>query len=236
MPFGLTNAPAVYQALVNDVLRDMINKSVFVYIDDILIFSSSPEEHTRHVRAILKRLLRNRLFVKAEKCEFSCARTTFLGFIIETGNIRMDPEKFKGVTEWPSPTGRKSLQRFLGFAHFYRRFIRNYSTIAAPLTALNSSKIKFTWGEKAEGAFSKLKFMFASAPILIHPDPEVQFIVEVGTSNIGVGAVLSQLSSRDSKVHPCAFLSHRLSAAEQNYDIGNRELLEVKMALEEWRH
>ena len=136
MPCGLTNAPAVFQALVNDVIRDMMNKSVFVYLDDILIFSSSPEEHTRYVRAILKSLLENRLFIKVEKCEFSCACTTFLGFIIE--NIRMDSEKVKGVTEWPTPTDRKSLQCFLGFANFYCRFIRNYSTITSSLTALSS--------------------------------------------------------------------------------------------------
>ena len=148
----------------------------------------------------------------------------------------MDPEKVKGVTEWPTPMDRKSLQRFLCFANFYRRFIRNYSTIATSLTALTSSKIKFAWDEKAERAFSMLKSMFASVPILVHPDPEAQFIVEVDTSNIAVGAVLSQRSPRGSKLQPCAFLSHRVSAAEQNYDIGNRELLAVKMALEEWCH
>ena len=180
MLFRLTHVPAVFQALVNDVLRDMINNSVFVYLDDIHIFSSSPVEHTRHVCAVLKRLLENTLFIKAEKCEFSCAHTTFLSFIIETRNIRMNPENIKGVTGWPTPTDRKSLQE----------------------------------------------------PILVHPDLEVQFIIEVDASNIGVGALLSQRSSRDSKVHPCAFLSHRLSAAEQNYDIGNHKLWQSRWT---WR-
>ena len=148
----------------------------------------------------------------------------------------MDPVKTRAVIEWPRPKNRKSLQRFLGFANFYRRFIRGYSTIAAPLTRLTSTKVHFHWEEAAENAFKKLKERFTTAPILIHPDPEKQFIVEVDASNLGVGAILSQRSAGDSKVHPCAFYSHCLSPAELNYDIGNKELLAVKLALEEWRH
>ena len=117
MPFGLTNAPAVLQTLVNDVLRDMINKFVFVYLDD-LIFSKNPDEHTTHVRKVIQRLLENRLFVKGEKCEFSCSSTAFLGYIISTDRLSMDPEKVRAVEEWPKPGDRKALQRFLGFANF----------------------------------------------------------------------------------------------------------------------
>ena len=116
MPFALMNAPAVFQTLVNNVLQDMINKFVFVYLDDILIFSKDPEEHTRHVREVLQRLLENRLFVNAEKCEFSCSSTTFLGYIISMGSLCMDPEKVRAVEEWPKPVDRKALQRFLDFA------------------------------------------------------------------------------------------------------------------------
>ena len=123
----------------------------------------------------------------------------------------------------------------MGFANFYRRFIRNYSSIAAPLTRLTSTKVRFTWNPEAEAAFRGLNGRFTSAPILINPDPERQFIVEVDASNTGVGAVLSQRSAGDAKVHPCAFYSHRLSPAERNYDIGNKELLAVKLAIEEWR-
>ena len=139
------------------------------------------------------------------------------------------------MEQWPQPGDRKSLQRFLGFANFYRRFIRGYSSVAAPLTCLTSPKVRFTWGPEAEEAFQTLKGKFTSAPILVHPDPERQFIVEVDASNTGVGAVLSQRSAGDAKVHPCAFYSHRLSPAERNYDIGNKELLAVKLAIEEWR-
>ena len=236
MPFGLTNSPAVFQALVNDVLRDMVDLFIYVYLDDILIFSSSLQEHVQHVRRVLLRLLENGLFVKAEKCVFHAQSVSFLGHIISTEGVRMDPEKVKAVVNWPSPESRKALQRFLGFANFYRRFIRNFSQLAAPLTALTSPSLTFRWSDAAEAAFAKLKSCFVSAPILVTPDRSRQFIVEVDASEVGVGAVLSQRASSDGKVHPCAYYSHRLSPAEVNYDIGNRELLAVKLALEEWRH
>ena len=236
LPFGLTNAPAVFQALINDVLRDMLNQFVFVYLDDILIFSKSLSEHVLHVRRVLQRLLENQLFVKAEKCEYHQDTVAFLGYVISPGAIQMDQQKVRAVLEWPAPSSRKELQSFLGFANFYRRFIRNYGTLAAPLTALTSPAVKFVWSSSAEGAFCALKQRFTSAPILIQPDPDRQFIVEVDASDIGIGAVLSQHSAKDNKVHPCAFLSHRLTPTEHNYDVGNRELLAVKMALEEWRH
>lgn len=236
MPFGLTNAPAVFQALVNDVLRDFLNRSVFVYLDDILIFSRSTEEHVQHVRQVLQRLLDNKLFVKAEKCEFHVTSVAFLGYILESGQVKTDPAKTQAVVEWPRPTSRKQLQQFLGFANFYRRFIRDYSRIAAPLTRLTSPSLPFSWTPEAEAAFGDLKKRFTSAPVLIHPDPSRQFVVEVDASDTGVGAVLSQRAASDQKLHPCAFFSCRLSPAERNYDIGNRELLAVKLALEEWRH
>ena len=132
-----------------------------------------------HVRQVLHRLLENQLFVKAEKCEFHTTETSFLGYILNTGNIQMDPAKTSAVTDWPSPSTRKELQRFLGFANFYRRFIRNYSAGAAPLTALTSQNVPFRWSAAAERAFCDLKSRFTSAPILIFPDPSRQFIVEV---------------------------------------------------------
>ncbi len=236
MPFGLSNSPAVFQALVNDVLRDMVDQFIYVYLDDILIFSSSLQEHVQHVRRVLQRLLENGLFVKAEKCAFHAQSVPFLGFIVSPEGVRMDPDRVKAVVNWPTPDSRKALLRFLGFANFYRRFIRNFSQLAAPLTALTSTKMTFRWSNAAEAAFTKLRGRFVSAPILRAPDPTRQFVVEVDASEVGVGAVLSQRATSDDKVHPCAFFSHRLSPAERNYDIGNRELLAVKLALEEWRH
>lgn len=160
----------------------------------------------------------------------------FLGYIVAEGSIQMDPAKVCAVTSWSVPENRKKLQQFLGFANFYRKFIRNYSTVASPLTALTSTKQPFTWTPAANKAFSNLKARFTSAPILQMPDTDRQFVVELDASDVGVGAVLSQQAAVDGKLHPCAFFSHRLSPSERNYDIGNRELLAVKLALEEWRH
>ncbi|KAI2664272.1 Transposon Tf2-9 polyprotein [Labeo rohita] len=236
LPFGLANAPSVFQALVNDVLRDMLNIFVFVYLDDILIFSPSVSDHVQHVRRVLQRLLENRLFVKAEKCVFHVKSVTFLGHVVSADGISMDLAKVRAVIDWPIPDSRTALQRFLGFANFYRRFIRNFSQVAAPLTALTSTQTRFVWSESAQEAFDKLKKLFSSAPILITPDTTHQFIVEVDASNVGVGAVLSQRSPLDNRIHPCAFFSHRLSPAERYYDVGNRELLAIRLALCEWRH
>uniref|UniRef100_A0A3B3HIF1 Gypsy retrotransposon integrase-like protein 1 n=1 Tax=Oryzias latipes TaxID=8090 RepID=A0A3B3HIF1_ORYLA len=236
MPFGLTNAPAVFQRLVNDVLRDFLNRFVFVYLDDILIYSSNQTQHEQHVRQVLTRLLENQLFVKTEKCEFHVATVQFLGYIIEAGRIRPDPSKLEAVSKWEPPNNRKKLQQFLGFANFYRRFIRNYSSIAAPLTRLTSTNLNFQWTPEAQRAFDHLKELFVTAPILIQPDPSRQFIVEVDASDSGVGAVLSQKEQKSGKLKPCAFFSKKLSPAEKNYDVGNRELLAIKLALEEWRH
>ncbi len=236
LPFGLVNAPAVFQALINDVLRDMLNVFVFVYLDDILIFSPILQVHVQHIRRVLQRLLENRLFVKAEKCMFHARSVTFLGSVVSAEGISMDPDKVRAVIDWPVPDSRVALQRFLGFVNFYRCFIRDFSRVAAPLTTLTSSKTRFSWSGAAQDAFERLKGLFTSAPILITPDPEKQFIVEVDASDVGVGAILSQRSSLDNKVHPCAFYSHRLSSGEHNYDIGNRELLAIRLALGEWRY
>ncbi len=237
MPFGLANAPAVFQAFINDVLREMLNRFVFVYLDDILIFSDSRQEHIDHVQQVLKKLLENHLFVKLEKCEFHVSQVSFLGYVVSQEGIQMEPRKVSAITNWPQPKTLKQVQRFLGFANFYRRFIHNFSTIAAPISALTKgSPTRIQWTAEALESSDRLKKLFSSAPILLHPDPELPFIVEVDASEVGVGAVLSQRSISDNRVHPCSFFSRSLSSAERNYDVGNRELLAVKLALEEWRH
>ncbi|KAI2652522.1 Transposon Tf2-9 polyprotein [Labeo rohita] len=232
LPFALTNAPTVFQGMVNSVLGDIINQFVFVYLDDILIFSPSLQVHTQHVRQVLQRLLENQLYVKAEKCEFHAKSVLFLGYVVSPGEIKPDPAKVKAVAEWPVPDTRKALQRFLGFANFYRQFIRNFGQVAA----LTSIKVPFTWSAQAQEAFDNLKSRFISVRVLSMPDPEQQFIVEVDASNVGVGAVLSHHSPKDGRVHPCAIFSHRLNPAERNYNMGTRELLAVRLTLGEWHH
>ncbi|KAK3522299.1 hypothetical protein QTP86_001899 [Hemibagrus guttatus] len=149
----------------------------------------------------------------------------------------LDEGKVAAVWDWPVPTTIKELQRFLGFANFYRLFIRGYSSLTSPLTNLLRNKPKsLTWNPVAMQAFDTLKTAFTTAPLLAHPDPELPFIVEVDASTTGVGAVLSQQQGSPRTLHPWAFFSKKLSLAEVNYDIGNRELLAIKLALEEWRH
>ncbi len=167
---------------------------------------------------------------------FSRSIRHFLGSVISTEGISMDPYKVQAVTDWPVPDSRVTLQRFLGFANFYRRFIRNFSQVAVPLTALTSVKSRFKWSESAQEDFDHLKSLFTSSPILVTPDVIRQFIVEVDASEVGIGAILSQRSAVDDKVHPCTFFSHRLSPAERNYDVGItrcrcRELLAIHLAL-----
>ncbi|KAK3523070.1 hypothetical protein QTP86_012653 [Hemibagrus guttatus] len=212
MPFGLTNALAVFQALING-------------------------DHVRQVREVLARLQQHHLFVKLEKCEFHRTTVTFLGYVISPRGVEMDTNKVRAVSEWPASATIKELQWFLGFANFYRRFIRNYSSVAAPLTPLLRGKPKkLNWTDQARAAFQRLKDCFTTAPILCHPDPDRPFVVEVDASSSGLRAVLSQRHGDPGKVHPCAFYSRKLMAAEVNYDVGNRELLAIKAVLEEWRH
>ncbi|XP_062854790.1 obscurin [Trichomycterus rosablanca] len=237
MPFGLMNAPAVFQRLIHEVLRETLGLYAFVYLDDILIFSKTVKEHVGHVRRVLQLLLENHLFVKLEKSQFHIPEVHFLGFVVSQGKLAMDPAKLKAVAEWPRPTSLRLVQRFLGFTNFYRRFVRGFGSVAAPLTAL-TRKVPgpFRWTDEAQKAFDELKRRLISAPILHLPDPQLPFLVEVDASEVGVGAILSQRSGVDRKLHPCAYFSHRLTPTERNYGVGDRELLAVKMALEEWRH
>ncbi|KAK3570971.1 hypothetical protein QTP86_031258 [Hemibagrus guttatus] len=237
MPYGLANAPSVFQDFIHEVLREFLHRCVLVYIDDILIYSRSLAEHHQHVAEVLGRLREFQLFLKAEKCSFHQPSVQFLGYNISSSGIQMDEGKITAVRDWPAPATVKELQRFLGFANFYRRFISNYSSIANPLTNLLRNKPKsLLWSPATEEAFNTLKRAFTTAPLLIHPDPDKPFVVEVDASTTEVGAVLSQQQGNPSRLHPCAFFSYKLNPAERNYDIGNRELLAIKLALEEWRH
>ncbi|KAL0197572.1 hypothetical protein M9458_006112, partial [Cirrhinus mrigala] len=234
MPYGLSISPSVFQTFMNEVFREFLHRFVIVYIDDILIYSRNMAEHRHHVQQVLHKLREHRLYLKLEKCEFHRPSVHFLGYIISAEGVQMDQGKISVIQEWPQPLTVKELQRFLGFANFYRRFIKDYCTITAPLTSLLRGKPKtISWNPSAHEAFLHLKKIFSTAPLLHHPDPELPFTVEVDASTTGAGAVLSQAVGEPPLLHPCAF-SRKLSPAEQNYDVGNRELLAIKLALEEW--
>ncbi|KAL0192566.1 hypothetical protein M9458_010862, partial [Cirrhinus mrigala] len=233
MPFGLCNSPSVFQQFINDVLRDMLGRWCYAYLDDILVYSKTLEEHTQHVRAVLRRLLAHQLYCKLEKCAFHQHTTTFLGFVISSQGVAMDPQKLEAVRSWPLPTSLKQLQRFLGFANFYRRFIQGFSATAAPLTTLTKpSRGEFQLTPEAIQAFKKLCLLFTTAPVLIHPNPTKPFVVEVDASDVGVGAALSQRGPYE-KLHPCSFFSRKFNPTQQRYGVGDRELLAIKWALED---
>lgn len=210
---------------------------VVAYIDDILIYSNSYQERVKHVRAVLNQLRAHQLYVKGEKCEFHVTTVRFFGYIISPEGVEMEESKVKAVGDWPKPVTVKDMQRFLGFANFYKRFICNFSLITTPLTLLiKKGACTLAWNKEAEGAFTRLKEAFTTAPILKHPDPDRPFIVEVDASDSGVGAILSQRFREKPKMHPVAFFSKKLTPAKKNYDVGDWELLAIKLALEEWRH
>jgi hypothetical protein len=234
MPFGLTNAPAVFQHMMNDIFREHLDDFVVIYLDDILIFSKNEEDHEKHVRIVLEKLRERGLYAKLEKCLFHQTEMEFLGFIATTEGLKMDPKKVEAIMSWEAPKTVRDVQCFLGFANFYRIFIKNYSQVAAPLTRL-TCKDKLEWGPQAEKAFQTLKMAFTTAPILVHPDFAKAFYLETDASDFALGAVLSQMGG-DGKLHPVAFYSRKFSAAEINYEIHDKELLAIVDSFQEWRH
>ncbi len=237
MPFGLTNAPATFQHFITDILRDFLDQFVLVYLDDILIYSDSVAEHKRHVRMVLERLQQHGLHLKPEKCQFHVTETEYLGYIISPGGIRMDPEKVSAIAEWEPPKSIHDLQVFLGFANYYRRFIKNYSKLAQPLTSLlrKETKNPFPLSPEALEAFEFLKTSFTTAPILAMFDPTRQCIMECDASDFAIAGVLSQKDEND-VLHPIAFYSRKLNPAELNYEIHDKELLAIVQSIQHWRH
>ena len=234
MFFGLSNSPATFQMMMNDIFRDLILRGkVIVYLDDILVFTNTREEHRQVVRQVLQILREHKLTCKPEKCEFEARETEYLGHIIGDGVVKMDPAKIAGVTEWPRPACKKDLQKFLGFVNFYRRFVSGFSKIAGPLHSL-TGQAEWTWGQEQEDAFEALKHAVTSAPVLCIPNDSDQFRVSCDASNYAVGAELMQ--KQDGKWRTIAFLSKALSPAERNYEIYDRELLAIMTSLDEWRH
>jgi len=234
MPFGLTNAPASFQHFINDTLRDFLDVFCTAYLDDILIYSDSLAEHKIHVKQVLEKLEHAGLYLKPEKCEFHVQEVKYLGLIVTTEGICMDPTKVAAIRDWETPANLKDVQAFLGFANFYRRFILGYSKIVAPLTALTKKDQRFQWNLTAQSAFERLKEAFCSAPILAHFDPDRECIVETDASDYVSAGILSQYD--DSEVlHPVAYFSKKHSPAECNYEIYDKELMAIIRAFEEWR-
>ncbi|KAJ3560359.1 hypothetical protein NP233_g10892 [Leucocoprinus birnbaumii] len=235
MPFGLTNAPAAFQRFMNDIFSDLLDVSVTVYLDDILIYSDDLDIHRQHVKEVLRHLRKHGLFAKAEKCEFHSESVEYLGYILSPSGLKMSDDKIKIIKEWPEPKKVKDIQSFLGFANFYRRFIYNYSDIVVPLTRLTRKSVPWNFDDKCRAAFNNLKEAFTSAPILTHWIPDSQIIVETDASDYALAAILSIITD-DNEVHPIAFHSRTFNSAESNYDTHDKELLAIFEAFRIWRH
>ncbi|GJU39682.1 putative reverse transcriptase domain-containing protein [Tanacetum coccineum] len=192
MPFGLTNAPTVFIDLMNRVCKPFLDKFVIVFIDDILIYSRNKKEHEEHLKAILELLKKEELYAKFSKCEFWIPKVQFLGHVIDSQGIHVDPAKIESIKDWASPKSPTEIRQFLGLAGYYRRFIEGFSKIAKPMTKLTQKKVKFDWGDKEEAAFQLLKQKLCSAPILALPDGSEDFIAYCDASIKGLSAVLMQ--------------------------------------------
>jgi hypothetical protein len=224
MAFGLCNAPATFQALMNDVLRPFLRRFVLVFFDDILIYSKNWEEHLHHLRMVLEELQRHQLFVKRSKCAFGAPSVAYLGHVISAADVAMDPTKVQAIFDWPVSRSARAVCGFLGLAGYYRKFVLNYGTVAAPLTAL-LKKDGFAWDDKAAAAFGALKAVVTSAPVLTMPDFTKTFVVECDASSHGFGAVLTQ------EGHLVAFFSRPIAPRHQALAAYELELIGLVQAV-----
>ncbi len=247
LPMGLTNAPAEFMALMETTFREELNKFVLVFLDDILVYSRTLDEHAQQLRVVLQRLREQKLYAKLSKCCFFRQEVEFLGHFVGRAGVRMVEGKVAAVERWPTPSTQKEVEQFLGLAGYYRRFIAGFSKLASPLSELCGTlkksksgsqrtppKKQFSWGAEQQQAFEQLKAAVVSAPCLAIPDPQRDFIVHTDASGYATGAVLMQ--QFDGGLRPIAFLSKKMSKAERNYPVHEQELLAILNALKAWRH
>jgi len=254
MPFGLTNAPATFQREVNRRLRSVLGLELVIntgieldedegmvvvaYIDDILIATKgSIHKHREQVGKVFDLLLENTMFLEIDKCVFNATELSYLGFIVNGRELKMDAEKPKDIVDWPRPMNQKEVQQILGLWNFYRRLIPNYAQIVAPISDLLRGNGKDSiFGEAQEAAFLKVTILFTSGatPIMRYFHQHSPAMIDMDASDFAIGAILSQ-KFEDGKIHPIAFISRQLSSAEMNYDVYDKEMLAIVYALEKWR-
>nr|GEZ91461.1 putative reverse transcriptase domain-containing protein [Tanacetum cinerariifolium] len=229
MPFSLTNAPAVFMDLMNRVCRPYLDKFVIFFIDDVLIYSKSKEEHEVHLKLILELLKKEKLFGKFSMCEFLLQEVHFLGHVVNSEGIHVDPSKIEAVKNWKSTKTPTEIHSFLGLAGYYRRFVVSFLKIVKPLTLLTQKNKKFEWGDEQENAFQTLKDMLCDAPILALPEGTDDFVVYCDASNQGSGCVLMQRN----KV--IAYASRQLKIYEKNYTTQDLQLGAVELNMHQRR-
>ena len=226
MPFGLCNAPATFQRLMDMVLAGLQWTMCLVYLDDVIVMGRTFEEHLTNLANVLTRLRDANLRLKPQKCAFARQRVTFLGHVVSPEGVATDPEKTRKVREWPQPTSVKEVRQFLGLVSYYRRFIKDFSQIAKPLHRLTEKTSVFVWTEDCEDAFQQLRTRLVTSPILAFPDHRRPFILDTDASDVGIGAVLSQVQD-DGVERVIAYASRVLTKAERRYCVTRKELLAV---------
>ncbi|KAK2449424.1 hypothetical protein QL285_008622 [Trifolium repens] len=230
MPFGVTNAPGVFMEYMNRIFHSYLDKFVVVFIDDILVYSKTEEEHAEHLRIVLKTLQEKKLYAKLSKCEFWLKEVSFLGHMISKGGIAVDPSKVDAVMKWGTPESVFEIRSFLSLAGYYRKFIEGFSRLALPLTRLTKKVQAFAWDNLCEKSFQELKRRLTSAPVLILPKPNEPFVVYCDASLMGLGGVLMQNGQ------VVAYASRQLKVHEKNYPTHDLELAAVVFTLKIWRH
>ena len=230
MPFGLTNALAVFMDLMNRIFQPYLDQFVIVFIDDILIYSGSKEDHKEHLRVVSQILRENLLYAKFSKCQFWLDSVAFLGHVISAEGVYVDPQKIEAIVNWKPPTNVTEIRSFLGLAGYYQKFVEGFSKLAAPLTKLTRKEEKFVWSEACQQSFDELKRKLTSAPVLTLPSGQDGYTVYCDASRQGLGCVLMQHEN------VIAYASRQLKKHEQNYPTHDLELAAVVFALRIWRH
>src|SRR5579863_2145274 len=229
LPFGLTNAPATFMTLMNDIFQEYLDDFVIVYLDDILIYSRTQKEHLGHIRKVLDILRRHKLYAKIKKCDFITEKVEYTGHYITPNGIMVDPRKIEAVQQWPTPKNVPEVQTFLGLANYYRKFVEKFSAIASPLTTLLYKDKDFEWTEEQQKAFEILKEKLTTALVLAIPDSAKPFTITTDASDYAIGAVLSQDLGKSDQ--PIAYELRKMTTAELNYPIHEKELLAIIHAI-----
>ena len=236
MYFGLTNSPTTFQTMMNNLFQNLINQGdTATFIDDILVATDTEEGHNELVEEVLKRLEENNLFVKLEKYKWKVREVEFLGGVIGPRGVEIQKEKVEGVLNWLALRNVKEIQKFLGLANYYKRFIKDFTKIVASLHVLVRKEQKWKWEKEQEKVFGKLKEVFTTEPVLAISNINREMRVKVDTSDYVTGGVLL-LKCENNKWRLVAFISKLLNAIEQNYEIYDKEMLAVIRCLEIWRH